>query len=531
MMEKFNVNTELKSNTYYVFDKTDSDIFQTQTKKAGEKKYLSITYKGTEGVEALSTAFYLKDKENITLDFGGAVITLHGLIQPFIIDHCTDITIKNVTVEYERANYTELDVIKHDGNELWCRPKEKFPCRVENGYFIPYSSTLEDRNVHKNGCMFMQAFDRETREGAGLAVIYLGEEIVEEQSPPADYIPHIKVRSEGESIVFTGDIPKNYDSQHVIDLEHGTREITSVAMYHSKNITLENYRILNGIGMGLFAVSSENVYISGLRLINDELSHGILSNAADGIHFVASRGEINISDSIVEGTMDDALNIHSNFYFVEDVEKNAIKARRSDKSCGASAYMDVFQKGDLIAVYSGDTMEEKKKFVLSDKSITGKWTVDLLTDGETDGLCKGDLIENLSTNADIHITDSRFAKSNGNLRFQSRGKIILENSRLEMPVLLTGDTNYWYESSPVRDMTVKNCIFSGQRAEIRIIPEFSATEKAPYYHSGIRISDSRFDSKKAMLANYADDIVFENVTADGETVKPELNQCGRVIIK
>lgn len=98
-------------------------------------------------------------------------------------------------------------------------------------------------------------------------------------------------------------------------------------------------------------------------------------------------------------------------------------------------------------------------------------------------------------------------------------------------MLLTGDTNYWYESSPVRDMTVKNCIFSGQRAEICIIPEFSATEKAPYYHSGIRISDCRFDSKKAMLANYADDIVFENVTADGETVKPELNHCGRVIIK
>lgn len=150
-MEGFNVNTEIKSNTYYVLDKTTAtDILKKQTTEAREKKYLTITYKGIEGVEALSTAFYLKDKENVTLDFGGAVITLHGLIQPFIIDNCTNITIKNVTVEYERANYTELDVIKHDGNELWCKPKEKFPCRVENGYFIPYSSTWEDRNVHKN---------------------------------------------------------------------------------------------------------------------------------------------------------------------------------------------------------------------------------------------------------------------------------------------------------------------------------------------------------------------------------------------
>lgn len=97
------------------------------------------------------------------------MITLYGFIQPFIIDNCTNITIKNVTVEYERANYTEPDVIKYDGNELWCKPKGKFPCRVENGYFIPYSSTREDRNVHKNGCMFMQAFDREKAMRANYA--------------------------------------------------------------------------------------------------------------------------------------------------------------------------------------------------------------------------------------------------------------------------------------------------------------------------------------------------------------------------
>lgn len=54
------MNTELKSNTYYMLDKTTAtDILKKQTTDARGKKYLTITYKGIEGVGVLSTAFYL----------------------------------------------------------------------------------------------------------------------------------------------------------------------------------------------------------------------------------------------------------------------------------------------------------------------------------------------------------------------------------------------------------------------------------------------------------------------------------------
>lgn len=529
--ELFNADTKFENNTYYTFDQKFTDIFLSQTRLLTDKKYLT-TCGGDLNKRGLDTAFYLYGLNNVTLDFGGSVITLHGRIQPFIIDKCSNITIKNVVVEYERAVYTELDIIENTGKELRTRPKAKFPCRVENGYFIPYAKDWENKTVHADGCIFIQAYEKESREGAGLMVVYLGEEIVEQESPPADNIPQIKVRSEGEDIVLIGSFPKSWDDGKSIVITHETRDKSSVAMYHSKNIGFENYRILNGAGMGFNAIYTENITLKSARLEYDELSHGTVTNAADGIHFVACKGKIEITDSVFEGTVDDTLNIHSNYYHTDKAEKNVIYARRCDRSHGLSAYTGVFGIGDEIAVYRGKTLEEKARFKVEDVKITGEWTVELTVDRDTGELEFDDLIENLSTNPEVVIKNSRFAKSNANLRLQTRGKFLIEGCTFNVWITLTGDTTYWFEASPINDLTIKDCKFIGDRGIIRIVPDFAPTEAAPFYHSGIKIINNCFDSDTPLIANYATDILFENNRITGsKEAKLELNGCQNVQIK
>lgn len=115
--KKFNIETKLESNRYYVFDKRSTDIYLSQTGFVADKKYLNITG-GDINKTGLHTAFYLHGLRNVTLDFKGAKITLHGKIQPFILDGCKNVTIKNVVVEYERAMYTELNIVENTGKEL-----------------------------------------------------------------------------------------------------------------------------------------------------------------------------------------------------------------------------------------------------------------------------------------------------------------------------------------------------------------------------------------------------------------------------
>lgn len=505
-MKDFDITSVFSDGEDYIFSGGDALITPDDAERTYCERYLTVH----EGAQFLDAAFILKDLKNVTLDFGGATLTLRGRIQPFIIDNCENITIKNVTVEYERSLFTELEVVNNTGKELVLRMKDKFPYKVEDGYFIPYGKLYEDRDLYKKGCMFIQAFDRITGEGKGLDVIYLGEEIIPEPSPPASNIKHIKLCTRGEYTVFFGEFPLIWDENTDIVLEHENRFKSSVAMLHSRDIHIENYRILNGCGMGFFALYCENISLEGVKLFRDERSHGIVTNSADGIHFVACKGKIRVTDSVFQGMIDDALNIHSNYYHLEKADGNGITAVRSSLSHALNAYSEVFAPGDTIAVYKGRTLEERGVFTLKSVQIISRWSVFLETDSAAVDPETGDIIENLSVNPEVFIKRCVFGKANSHLRFQSRGKILIEDCDFSMPVLLTGDMNYWDEASPCNDFTVKNCRFTSERGIIRIVPSFNPTGKAPYYHKNIRILNNTFTVNNPLEQHFAHNVIFED---------------------
>ncbi|MBR5314626.1 MAG: hypothetical protein IKU45_04335, partial [Clostridia bacterium] len=79
-----------------------------------------------------------------------------------------------------------------------------------------------------------------------------------------------------------------------------------------------------------------------------------------------------------------------------------------------------------------------------------------------------------------------------------------------------GDTNYWFESSPTTDVTIRNCRFIGNRARINSCPEYSSTDNAPYYHSGIKVVNNTFDSREPITLRQTKDIIFkDNKHSDG----------------
>lgn len=505
IMKNLDKNTVFESNNTYLCSSCELLFTLADTQRVTDEKYLTVH----EGAVYIDVAFFLQGLRNVVLDFGGAVLRLRGRIQPFLLDECENVTIRNVTVEYERSLFTELDVVRNTRDTLVVRQKKKFPCRVENGHFIPFGEDYEDRDLYKKGCMFIQAFHRQSGAGMGLDVIYLGENIIPEDSPPASNIKHVKVKEDGENFVLYGAFPSHWDENTVIALEHENRFKSSAAVLHCKDVLVENYRILNGCGMGIFALCTENIRLDSYKLYRDEKSHGIVTNSADGVHFVACKGMVHMENCIFEGMIDDALNIHSNFYSTVSGKGNTLVAERSQASHALNAYSQVFHAGDTIAVYNGHTMEEKARFVLRKVKITDRWTVQLETDSTADFIAADDLIENISTNPEILIRNCRFGKANTHLRFQSRGKTVIENCEFELPVLLTGDMDYWFEASPVQDFTLQNCNFTTERANVRIEPSFTPTGQAPFYHRNIKILNNRFVSSEPLLQHDADNVMFE----------------------
>ena len=96
-MKTFDISTVFENDTEYRFDGTTLDVYLNDTTQLQEKIYRAI-YPSKK--TRLDTAIYLKGLSNVTLDFCGATLLLHDdTIQPFVLDECENITIKNVTVE------------------------------------------------------------------------------------------------------------------------------------------------------------------------------------------------------------------------------------------------------------------------------------------------------------------------------------------------------------------------------------------------------------------------------------------------
>ena len=254
----------------------------------------------------------------------------------------------------------------------------------------------------------------------------------------------------------------------------------------------------------------QNLTIDGLNLTKDEKSKGMVTNAADAMHLVATKGKLEIKNCTVEGMIDDALNIHTLFYEAESAYGKTLKVYRHQRSHCLNTHFKLFGIGDKIAVYKGQSLELKQTATITGITQIDSQYMDFTTDIPLENVEKGDIVENLSTQPEVHIHNCTFGKSNTHLRIQTRGKTVIENCETELPILLTGDTNYWFEASPAEDFTVRNCKFTGNRAQIRVVPEYESTENAKFYHCGITVENNIFDDRNAMECRQAKGITFRN---------------------
>lgn len=282
--------------------------------------------------------------------------------------------------------------------------------------------------------------------------------------------------------------------------------------------------------MGILGMYTENITIDHLLLRHDKLSHGVIANVADAVHLIACSGKIVIKDSIMEGMVDDALNIHSNYMEIEECDGKVLRLFRHPMSHCVNAYFKLIGIGDKIGIHKGQTMAVRDNFIVRDVKVLNECHIEIAADREIHCL-KGDLTENLSTQPEVTIINSVFAKANSNLRLQTRGKTTVENCDISLPLLLTGDTNYWYESSPVNNLTVSRCRFSGARGMIRACPEFVPCEEAPWYHENIRIFENTFEQPIAFQASRTNGILFENNSCQGNNIEPHirLQDCGATV--
>ena len=138
-----------------------------------------------------------------------------------------------------------------------------------------------------------------------------------------------------------------------------------ISVQDSEEIILESSGIYTAPGMGLTANQVHNLYINRFRImLKDER---LMTVTADGMHISNSTGKVEITNSLIENTHDDALNIKSGYYYslssVDAVTRTITLARKTSS-------IPLPKVGDKIAIYGSSDFDHKATFTVSEVSGT-----------------------------------------------------------------------------------------------------------------------------------------------------------------
>jgi hypothetical protein len=473
-------------------------------------------------------AFQLEGFDQLEIDANGSSFVFHGLIVPFNIENSSNITIKNLSVDYDKPFYGQGEVVSvnpddhtfdlkiaddweyviHENNlyfknardvlniqrNIWFDPETKSPVYNVDAYQIdPWNKWINDN---------YEAY--EVEEG----IVRIKQDIA-------------KLPEKGWFFVCKGD--KN------------TRLVPGFRIYDAANITLENITIYHSGAMGLIAEKSENIFMNGLNVHLKENSERIVSTVADATHFVNCKGLVRFENCTFKNMLDDATNVHGIYTKLTDiVDSYTIGVKTIHYQQWG---FDFASAGDTVLLSNPQTLEAYKKLVVQDVKNLNEEYMELTFSEKIDDIAMlNSGVENISWQADMIMRNCNVDQNRArSILISTRGDVLVEDcyfSSMMAAILFAGDMNYWFESGPVRNVTIRNNTFenhcSGGKGNTvfkidPIIP--NPDKKEDYFHHNIKITNNtiRTFDRGILHALSVKNLTFSNNIIQQTTDLPPLN--------
>ena len=469
-------------------------------------------------------AFYLNQKEEITIDGEGASLLFHGKILPFTVDNCKKITIKNLSIDYASPFYAQAVITEADDEHTVLKFDQKeFCARVQNSNFCFYSKKDGWENEVER-CLVTE-FEKDNGAPSATLPAYFPDTAKEESDSFLKNMFRKVTLTElaPGKIEMRGNLGFKHTKGNIWLCTHNTREFPGIFLTDSKDITVSNVNLFYTASMGIIAQMCENIIVEKVKATPKPESGRYLSVNADATHFVNCRGYLKVRDCLFEKMMDDAMNVHGIYGKVLDTLGNTVKIGYGHEQ----QYGVLFcRQGDRIAILDKWTMEKiyeatvlaiieptHKEFTI----VTSKPVPDKVTN------CEHDMIlENLSTAVDVTVTrtETGYNRPRGFL-ISTAGKTVIENCsfhNMYSGIEAGGDANNWYESGAVKDLTIRNNDFTGSAyaggTAITINMQVQNPEFKKPLHEKIVIENNKFvqQAPRMIYAHNIRHITFKDNT-------------------
>jgi len=422
----------------------------------------------------------IEGHRNLTIDGQGSLFMMHGNMMALAVVKSENITLKDFAWDFAVPTVTELTVTASGAGYTEFYIPECFPYRI-SGNTLVWSSELSPYT----GLPYWTA----TGNHNTYAVIAYHPDDEMARNFGTDVSPF----TNASSITELGNnvIRINYSWKNATQNEHhkpGTvfalcgnahRETAGAFTWESKNVLAEGVNVHFMHGFGWLIQMSEDVTYRNCNLMPRKDSGHITVSFADGLHASGAAGEIVVENCNFSNTHDDPINFHGTFTRVEQrVDDHTLKLRYVHNQQGG---FPQFHAGDQVAFFTRDTLESSDNEtlytvaeVISDPGEGGndlrtmvvrfeEVLPSFLTATVSNGSPKY-VAENVTYAPAVTIRGNTFKNvPTRGILCTTRNPVLIEgNTFLNMSmatIFLSNDSNDWYESGPIRDMTIRDNTF------------------------------------------------------------------------
>lgn len=468
---------------------------------------------------------HLYGLDSITVDGRGASLIFHGTVTPIAVDSCRHVTLKNLTIDYERPAGSELtyDEVEPGRVVVTVHPDTRYDI-VDNRINL-IGEGWRSNQIH---CIKLAA-DGHFRYSTDWQI--LSRCNVRELAPgrlefatPADFLPEV-----GSTLTLRDII----------------RSQVGMLNFNSLGTTLCDVNVRYMHGLGIVSQYSRDITMTRVNCRPDSASGRILASSADFMHFSGCSGAVRITDCNYSGAQDDAINVHgTNLRAVERLGDDALRLRfMHHQTYGFMAY----SAGDTVAFVDPSTMLRISMAVVKSVEMVDRRNLDVTFDRPlpADLRLGATCVENMTCTPSLYVAGCTFTRqSTRGILATTPRPVVIEGNRFTQlgmaAILIEGDAEGWFESGPVKNVVIRDNVFvdcgyagSTYGATIAINPSNTVVNPSKPVHENIRIVGNRFitDGRPVLYAKSTSGIIFMRNTVEGE-IEPKFifNGCRDVQI-
>lgn len=454
---------------------------------------------------------WISGLDDITINGEGALMVCHGDMTPIGISESRNITIRGLEVDFERPGMSEFSYVSCAPGRTVMRFHKDSRYSIENGILELVGENWKTEFPH---CIkYNPGSDRLTYS--------------------SDWnILHGCKATEIEPGLVSFNTPADFTAApgDVLTVRDRIRRQSGSLIQYSENVRLEGmkYRFMHGIGV--MSQFTRNVSIIDCVFAASEESGRVMASSADFTHFSGCAGLVEVRGCTFRGAQDDPINVHgTNLRLVRKLSGNSAVVRfMHHQTYGLKA----FRPGDEVAFERAETLERYARAKIKEVKRLTEREILLTFDRNLPRSLKigSDCVENMTWTPEVMISGNDFSRtSTRGVLLTTPRKAVIENNTFRHVgmngILIAADAADWFESGPVRDVTIRgnrfeDCSFNGgpDNAYIAVHPSNKTVDSKKPVHRNIVIEGNTFilrDGCPALSAKSVRGLVFKGNTVTG----------------